>query len=133
MALLGITSASAMGFGGGMMNNLTPDEIATRQTAMFTQQASFIGATVDEVKDAWANSKDLLTLAKEKGITEDQLKTKIDAQRLDQMKTQLTTLVSKGVITQAQADKRLTTMQSKATNGKKIHGGMRGMMGGFGF
>jgi hypothetical protein len=45
-------------------------------------------------------------------------------------------LVTKGVITQAQADKRLATMQTKSTNKKEgKHGGhgMKGMMGGFGF
>lgn len=134
LASLGVFSASAMGMGGGMMGqNLTPDEVATRQTAMFTQQASLIGATVDEVKNAWAEGKSLQTLATEKGITKEQLQAKMQAQRQGQMKTHLTTLVSKGVITQAQADKRLATMQTKSASkdGKGMHGGRGGMMGGF--
>lgn len=133
LAALGVVSASAMGFGG--MTNLTADEMATRQSAMFTEQASLIGATSDEVKDAWASGKDLKTLAKEKGVTEEQLQTKMKAKRDEQMKTQIASLVSKGVITQAQADKRLAFMQTKASKSKTggKHGKMGGMMGGLGF
>lgn len=127
---LGITSASAMGFPG---MNMSTDEMVSRQTTMFTQQASLIGATVDEIKNAWAEGKDFVALAKEKGITEDQLHAKMKEVRQTQMKNDLATLVSKGVITQAQADKRLATMQSKDIDGKdggkrKMHFGMmRGM------
>lgn len=136
LASFSVLSASAMGMP-YMMNNATPDEIATRQTQMFTSQASLIGATVDEVKNAWASGKDFKTLAKEKGITEEQLRTKMETKRTDEMKTTLATLVSKGVITQAQADKRLATMSAKASNekgaGKRGRGhmsGFAGMMGG---
>lgn len=135
IAVASIATASAMSFGGmmGGMNNLTADEIAARQTTMFQTQAALIGATVDDVKNAWANGTDFLTLAKSKGVTEEQLKTKMQAQRVAEMKTQLDTLVAKGVITQAQADKRLATMQTKMTNKKSFgmhgYGGMRGMMG----
>lgn len=134
IAALGVMSASAMGFGGKMMgSNLSADEIATRQTSMFTQQASLIGATVDEVKNAWAEGKSFQALATEKGVTKEQLQAKMQAQRVIEMKSHLSTLVSKGVITQAQADKRLATMQTKATNTKGGMHGMRGGMGGFGF
>lgn len=133
IAALGVMSASAMGWGGGMTGTLTPDEIAARQTSMFTRQASLIGATVDEVKAAWAQGKSFQTLATEKGVTQAQLQTKLQADRLEQMKTQLATLVSKGVITQAQADQRLAYMQTQTSNGRKgghgMHGGMGGMMG----
>jgi predicted HTH transcriptional regulator len=128
LVALGAVSASAMGFGGMMsnLNNLSPDEIATRQTTMFQEQAALIGATTDEVKNAWADGKDFKTLAAEKGVTEAQLQAKIKAKRDEQMKANLATLVSKGVITQAQADKRLATIQTKEASGKKggRHGGM---------
>ncbi len=116
--------------------NLSPDEQATRQTQMFQSQASLIGAPVDEVKTAWAEGKDFKTLATEKGVTADQLKAKMQAARTAEMKTQLQNLVTKGVITQAQADKRLATMQTKSANkkdSKRGGHGMKGMMGGFGF
>ncbi len=135
---LGIMSASAMGGMNMMHNNLTPDEVATRQTSMFTEQASLIGATVDEVKNAWAEGKNLKDLAKEKGITQEQLQAKMKANRDAHMKEQLATLVSKGVITQAQADKRIAFMNSlssqkgKGYSGHGMHKGMEGMIrGGF--
>lgn len=137
IAALGIMSASAMGFGGMMGNNFTPDEIATRQATMFTQQASLIGATVDEVKAAWAQGKSFGTLATEKGVTKEQLQAKMKAQRDAQMKEYMATLVSKGVITQAQADKRIAFMQTQSSKSGKgfgdhrMHNGMSGMSFGF--
>ncbi len=85
LVALGAASASAMGFG-GMMSNLTPDELATRQSAMFQEQATLIGATLDEVKQAWADGKDFKTLASEKGVTEAQLQAKLKTKRDEQMK-----------------------------------------------
>lgn len=138
IAAAGALSASAMGMPGmsGMMSNLSSDEIASKHAEMFQKQVVLIGATSDEVKAAWAEGKDFVTLAKEKGVTEEQLKTKMKAERDTQMKTQLQNLVTKGVITQAQADKRLATMQSKFANkkeGKRGGHSMKGVMGGLGF
>jgi hypothetical protein len=134
LVAFGAVSASAMGFGHMMSNNLTPDEIATRQSTMFQEEATLIGATTDEVKQAWADGKDFKTLASEKGITEAQLQEKMKTKRDADMKAELATLVSKGVITQAQADKRLATVTAKQTTGKSgKHGGRGGMMGMFGF
>ncbi len=132
IAAAGALSASAMGMG-GMMGNLSADELAIRHTQMFQEQATLIGATVDEVKAAWAEGKSLPALAKEKGITEEQLQTKLKAEREAKMKTQLQNLVTKGVITQAQADKRLSTTQTKAANVKEGKRGGHGMKGVFGF
>ena len=132
MLAFGAVSASAMGFGGMGVGNLSADEVATRQTSMFQQQAPLIGATLDEVKQAWADGKDFKTLASEKGVTEAQLQAKMKTVRDEQMKAHLATLVSKGVITQAQADKRLATMTSKAASGKTGgRHGMHKMMSGF--
>ena len=130
VAALGIMSVSAMGFGGMGGNTLSADEIATRQTSMFTQQASLLGATVDEVKNAWAQGKSMSTLATEKGLTQEQFQAKKQALHLEMMKTHLTALVSKGVITQAQADKRLAFMKTKMADQKNFgHGGRHDGMG----
>ncbi len=125
MAILSITSASAMMFG---PTNISADELATRQASMFQQQAEIIGVSVDEVKAAWASGKDLKTLASEKGISMDTIKQKMETKRLEAQKATLATLVQKGVITQAQADQRIATMNQKAASGKKGEGrhGMRG-------
>ena len=133
--LAGTTTASAHGF---PMANLTPQEIATKQSTMFEAQATLIGATVAEVKSAWAQGKSLEQLAAEKGVTKEVLKTKMEAQRKAQLTSQLQALVSQGVITQAQADQRLSFVTTQAaTNAGKAKGkghGMKGErgMGGFG-
>jgi hypothetical protein len=127
LTAVSIASVSAMSFG----PTASPDEIATRQTTVFQEQASLIGVSVDEVKTVWAQGKDLKTLAAEKGITADQLKTKMQTSRLEQMKATLATLVTKGVITQAQADSRIAYMSTQTTTkgkGRHGHGGER-MMG----
>jgi hypothetical protein len=132
LAALGATSTFAMGMGG--MNTVTPDEMANRKTSMFTEHASMLGVSVDDVKNAWAEGKSFENFATEKGITKEQLQAKMKAKRDEMVKIQLATLVSKGVITQAQADKRLATMASQKANGKlSKHGGRGGMMGGLGF
>ncbi len=134
MVLMGIGTASAHGFGFGM-SNLTPDQVAERQTNMFTQEASILGVSVDEVKNAWAKGETIAELAKQKGITEDQLKTKMEAVRKQQTQDHLKTLVAKGVITQAQADARLKFMETriqKFNDGTNQKGFGRGHGGGFG-
>ena len=131
--LLGVTSASAMCMGFGYNQNLTSEQIATNQTDKFQEQANLLGVSIDDVKNAWADGKNFMDLAKEKGITKESLQTKMQTLQSDRIKTELSTLVSKGVITQAQADKRLAAIQTKTTN-KKGHGkhGFRGIMGAFG-
>jgi hypothetical protein len=137
VASFGVLSVNAMGMPG--MNTLSADEIASRQTAMFQQQATLIGATVDEVKASWANGESLSDLAKAKGLTQEQLQAKMKAQHDLDMKAELQTLVTKGVITQAQADKRIAAMAIKETNKGKGFGkgghkkSHSDMMGGFGF
>lgn len=137
--LIGAGTVEASGMG-GFNKNMTPDQIATMQTQMFQEQATLLGITVDEVKTAWANGTSFKELAKSKGITEQMLKDKMQANHQAEMKIHLQTLVDKGVITQAQADARFATMQKQAdkVKGKKGKGFGRGHgmgMGGgmFGF
>ena len=130
--LLGANFASArgafggFGFGGGLA--ATPDEMATRHQAMFQEQANLLGVSVDDVKNAWAQGKNIWDLAKEKGISQEQLQQKMKDARVAQMKTQLQVLVDKGVITQAQADQRLKFMQDMPNKAGKAKG-PRGHMG----
>lgn len=91
----------------------------------FQQQATMLGISVDEVKAAWAQGKTIKQLAKERGISMDQLHAKMKDLHLSKLKARLDTLVSKGVITQAQADKRYQTLQANVANAK-------GHMKGFG-
>jgi hypothetical protein len=124
LALIGIASASAMSFG---PMNITPQDMATRQATMFQNQANILGLSTDDIKNAWASGTDLKTLAKQKGISLDTVKQKMQAQRLDAQKTMLATLVSNGVITQAQSDQRLATITAQIASGKT--GGRHGMRG----
>lgn len=117
LSLVGVNAASAHGMFGGL-GSATPEEIATRHTKMFEQEANILGLSVDEVKAAWAEGKNLQELAKEKGIKQEDIQARMKAAALERMKDQLSALVDKGVITQAQADKRLEVMQNKMQNVK---------------
>ena len=131
--LLGISAASAHGMGmGGFNTSLSPTDIATRQKTMFESQAQILGLTVDDVKDAWSQGKNLQQLAQEKGIKQEDIQKRMQAAQEAQLNTQLKALVDQGVITQAQADARLTFMKSKQTNNPKSKRFGRRMGGGFG-
>ena len=121
--ILGAQAAMAHGFFGG---NATPDEIATRQQAMFQSEATILGLSIDEVKAAWADGKTTKQVMEEKGITQEQVQSRMKDMRIQRLKTELKALVDKGVITQAQSDKRFQAMQNQIQNGK---GGRIGMMG----
>ncbi len=127
--------ASAHGFFGGFgFGNATPDQIATQQQTMFQNQAAILGLGIDDVKNAWAEGKTMKQLMDEKGITQDQVQARMKDARLAQLKSQLQTLVDKGIITQAQSDKRLAAMQNQIQNGMgRGHKGMMGFGHGFGF
>lgn len=128
--LLAVNIASAHGMFGGF-NTLAPDEIALRQQTMFQNEAQILGITVDEVKTAWAEGKTFAQIAQDKGITQEQLQTRLKDAQNAQMKTHLQTLVDKGIITQAQADQRLQVMQNRLQNGNGHMG--RRMNRGFNF
>lgn len=133
--LFGASSVSAFGF--GRFSQGTPAEVATRQQEMFTQHASVLGISVDQVKAYWAQGKNVREIATTVGITDEQLQAKMQTLRQTEMKEHLSTLVSQGVITQAQADSRLSYMASNTGGkgaggmgfgkGKGVRGG-RGMM-----
>ncbi len=133
--LLGTTIASAHGlFGSNPI--LTPEQLSQRQQTMFENEAKILGISVADVKEAWADGKTFKQIIAEKGLSEADIKTRMQAERDTQMKEQLSQLVAKGTITQAQADRRLKAMQTKMTAGKgSLSGKMnRGGMGmGMGF
>ncbi len=133
----GVSSADAF-FGG---KNITSEERATMTQNMFEEQAKLLGVSVDEIKTAWAQGQNMWELAKAKGISEDTIKAKMQTLRKERMTEELKVLVSKGIITQAQADLRIKSMEtmSQNMNGKKLGGrgekgrGMGWMPGMFNF
>jgi len=116
LTLLGANAVSAQG---GWGADLSSEEIVKRQQTMFENQASILGVNVSEVKDAWAQGKGLKELAQEKGIREDDLKAKLQAEHKKQHEAHLKALVDAGVITQSQADQRLQFMEKKQTEMKE--------------
>ena len=114
LQLLGASPVEARGmfpgFQIGMMGN--PETAATQHQQMFEQHAKILGLSVDEVKNAWAAGKNLQDLAKEKNLSKEQIQVRMKEAQLQNIKTQLQTLVSKGIITQVQADTRLKTIQA---------------------
>jgi major membrane immunogen (membrane-anchored lipoprotein) len=117
--LVGPASTSAMGFGwfGGFGKSDT-DAMATRMQNMFQNEAKILGINVDDVKNCWAQGKNIWQCAQDHGITKEQLQQKMKDARAQQLKAQMQALVDKGVITQAQADQRLQWMQNKTQNAK---------------
>lgn len=133
-SLMGAATTSAHGLFGFMAANATPDEIATDQTDAFNRESEILGLSVDDIKNAWAEGKDLRTLAQEKGISDDAIQAKMKELRTAEINARLKTLVEKGVITQTQADTRLAFEKKMLEEGpgRGFRGGHRGGFGGAG-
>lgn len=89
------------------------EEKVSAQQKMFEEKAKILGVSAEEIKNAWANGQNIKDFARSKGVSEAELKAKMQAYQLEQMKTELKALVDKGVITQAQMDSRLKFMTEK--------------------
>jgi len=124
IGLLGASSVYAHGMFWGA-GNLSPDDLATRQQAMFQQQADLLGITLDQYREKWADGKTLKEIAAELSITKEQLAERLKKTQQDRLSAQLKILVDKGVITQTQADRRLQAMEQQSSNGKKFAWGRR--------
>ena len=128
LTLVGVGTASAHGFGfGGIFGkSAPPEEIATRQQEMFSQQAAMLGVSADVIKQSWADGKTLQEIAAANGISEADLQAKMKDAARQKMTEHMQALVSGGVVTQAQADARLKFMQSQMDSGKmgRHKGGM---------
>ncbi len=131
LGLLSFNAADARGlFGGfGHMAKMTPEQIVTRQQAMFQDEANMLGLGIDIIKEGWAEGKSLIQIATENGITKEVLQQKMKDAQAAQLKAQLQMLVDQGVISQAQADKRMNFILQQAANGKFHKEFGRGMTG----
>lgn len=112
----GSASAMTMGMGGGahaMVWTQNPDQAAAQMQTRFESTAKMLGISVDEVKAAWAEGKSMQQLAKDKGVTAEQLRARALEQHRVEAKAHLQTLVTKGIITQAQADARLKVTEAQ--------------------
>lgn len=127
--MLGASAASAHGLFGGM-RGMTTEQLVEKQSSMFSEQAKILGISESVVKDGWARGLTMREIAKENGITDEQLRTKMQAAHEAQIKAHLSAMVSNGVITQTQADSRLKAMQERLASGKQRMGKGFGRMHG---
>lgn len=123
---MGVGGFGGRGMGGGFHMGIgDPDRFVER----LTSEATMLGISVDEMKSYWSQGKNIQDIAKEKGITTEQLKAKMEAAQETKIKTELKNLVDKGIITQAQADARLTAMKAlKEKMGEQLKSGVKNKM-----
>lgn len=125
IGILGAGLTSAHGWF-GKFSNLAPEEIAQHQQIMFEKKAEFLGITVDQLKDAWAEGKTLSEIAEQYGVTQEQLQERFRAQAQEKMQFHIQALVDNGVITQEQAEQKFQFMENKLENakfGRRFHKG----------
>lgn len=115
LTLVGGNMASAHGF---FEPSASPEYFVARGQAMFQAEADLLGVTVDEIKNGWAQGKTLTQIAAGHGISKGQLQQKMAAAAQAKIAAGLQMLVTKGIITQAQADSRLDFLAKHAKTGK---------------
>lgn len=119
LGLLGGASVvSAHGFGLGGSSNITPEQVAVAHQTMFEKQAALLGLNVEIIKAGWAEGKSLKEIAEANGISLETLRAKMQEQRKAEMKAEIQALVSKGIITQAQADQRIKVIEERMASGE---------------
>ena len=126
---IGVSASSSQGWFRGHMANLSPEEAAEKQEAMFEAKANFFGVSVEELKNLWAEGKNWQEIAEELGISKEEMQTKMQAEMKLKMQEHLQAFVDKGVITQEQADERLQTMEERRASGDFGRGMKRGPKG----
>lgn len=105
-------TAFAHGFGGFMA--IAPEDAAKRHAQVFQQHATTLGLPVDVLKDGWADGKSIREIATASGLADAQVSERLAAAYKAHMKAQVQAMVTSGVITQAQADRRLQALDRLA-------------------
>ena len=118
--LFGFGVTQARNFGA-----LNAEDTAQKYTQMFQFQADALGIPVDEVKNAWAQGKTIQEIIDEKGINEDEIRSRLDNMSLQQTKDEMDALVNQGVITREQAEQRINFFQEQISQqAEKIQQGV---------
>ncbi len=108
-SLVGVSIVSAQGwFKGGL--NLDPEQIVQRQNQMFKNRAELLGISIDQIKEYWAQGKNMQEIIEELGVNKEELGEKIEQVCQGRIQERLQILVSNRVITQEQADQRLQAL-----------------------
>lgn len=102
-----------------------PAAQAEAMETRFEQEAALLGTDVGTVKEAWADGKTVPQLAEDLGLSPDDLNKKIQEMRKADREARLSAMVSAGIITQDQADRRTAFMETQGEGGGWGHGGWR--------
>jgi len=98
---------------------------AQKQEVMFQKKAEFLGISIDEMKNAWAEGKNFREIAEKHGITQEQIQERTkEARELKQerMESHLQAMVDNGTITQEQANQKLQYIHDKFENNQMRKG-----------
>lgn len=114
---IGLFAADAASAHGGRFFSVSGKDAVAEHEHMFAAHAALLGISIDEAKDAWADGKHISQIAKEKGISESDLKIKMKQAHQQKMEAHIQALVDKGVITKAQGEKRLEMMKKHIEKG----------------
>jgi len=115
--IAGAGIASAHGMFGPGPSALTPEEQAQHQQTMFEHKAELLGVSSDTVKQAWAEGKTLSDIAEEQGISEEELRSRLQDAHKQRRTEHMNTMIEQGVITQEQADQHLEVMAERMSEG----------------
>jgi hypothetical protein len=107
LVMAGANSALARGWFWNE-SNLDPEELANKHQEIFLEKANLLGITPEEMKEYWAQGQGLREIASEIGLNSEDLWAKMQEKRENQMKERINVLVEKGIISQEQAEKRLS-------------------------
>ena len=114
-SVLGIV-ATGISSAHGWFGNLSPEDLVAKFETMFQKKAEILGISVEDYKDGWAEGKTLKEIVEEQGITQEQFQERMIQEKEELMIEKLNTLVENRVITQEQADQKLSFMQEKFEN-----------------
>lgn len=106
-----INSSYAYGF-----KSLNNQDYLTLMQQKFENWSKILNLPLEEVKNYWAQGKNLFMIAQEKGISLESIQNKMRELRLEQEKQRLNYLVEKGIITKEQMEKRLNYFNQNMEN-----------------
>jgi hypothetical protein len=132
VSLFGAGQAQAFGgfgFGGGgqLQAEVDVNTMADRFQSAMQAKANLFGIALADIKTGWVQGKSAIEVAKEKGLTDIQIKEKLQAERDERTRAMLQAMVTKGYLTQAEADARLAFMKEKEAKRELHHAKGRSM------
>lgn len=104
-----VTAGIALSIGGAAF---AQTNVATPKASRLEGLANILGVSTDQLKADLGPKKTIEQIAQEKGISEVDLKAKLEAAHATQIKARLSAMVTAGTITQAQADAQLAWQAS---------------------